>query len=494
VRLIPCFALLFAACISRAQYPGAIPPPNDLKPGFDSITIREAKDYLTFLSTKCEGRGTGQPGFQKAADYVAAHFKRFGLKPMGDNGTYFQNTTFYRARVIPKTLAFKAGDFTVGGAREINLRTFQDVEAEGPIVLIRAKGANSTLDPKDNLRDKIVLLDADHVGRRLRFQIQGSGALAVLNVRDSVGAQSWNVSQQAISPGGPNRISGDILKSAVKALIAHSGDGSAGVLEVSLQNDQLLITDLPGRGHLAAKVDAGPVTVSNVVGLLEGSDPVLKDETIGIGGHLDHLGKQGNVVYPGADDDGSGSTAVLCIANAMSKNPVKPKRSILFMTFFGEEMGLLGSGFLSEHPPVPLEKMDAELQMDMVARDSYGPQNGDTTRIDKVEENVNTMRLVGSKRISTELDQAIQDTNRYIGFKFLYDSEDVYTRSDHYNFARKGVPIAFLFDGFTPDYHQPTDTIEKIDWIKLTSTARLYYLTAFEVGNRQERLKKDVTQ
>jgi Zn-dependent M28 family amino/carboxypeptidase len=104
------------------------------------------------------------------------------------------------------------------------------------------------------------------------------------------------------------------------------------------------------------------------------------------------------------------------------------------------------------------------------------------------------MRLVGSKRISTELDRTIQDLNKHIGFKFKYDAEDVYTRSDHYNFAKKGIPIAFLFDGFHPEYHQPTDTIEKINFTKLTSAAKLFYLTAMKLANTPERPKKDVPQ
>ena len=138
--------------------------------------------------------------------------------------------------------------------------------------------------------------------------------------------------------------------------------------------------------------------------------------------------------------------------------------------------------------------MVAELQMDMVGRDSDGVQNGDESRVDKREENVDTIRLVGSKRISTELDSTIQSMNKYVGFRFKYDAEDVYTRSDHYNFARKGIPIAFLFDGFHPDYHQPTDTIDKIDFPKLANAARLYYLTAMTIANQSLPPKKDVPQ
>jgi len=236
------------------------------------------------------------------------------------------------------------------------------------------------------------------------------------------------------------------------------------------------------------------VQVPNVVGLLEGSDPVLKNEYVGVGGHLDHLGIVNGVVYPGADDDGSGSTAVMLIVNAMAKNPKKPRRSILFMTFCGEEMGLLGSGYLSDHPPVPLNKMVSELQMDMVARDSYGMQNNDPKRIDKEEENRDTVRLVGSKRISTELDAVIQKVNASVGFKFKYDAEDVYTRSDHYNFAKHGIPIAFLFDGFTPSYHQPTDVVSTIDFDKLVNAAKLYYLVAHTIADTDAAPKHDVGQ
>jgi Zn-dependent M28 family amino/carboxypeptidase len=138
--------------------------------------------------------------------------------------------------------------------------------------------------------------------------------------------------------------------------------------------------------------------------------------------------------------------------------------------------------------------MVAELQMDMVGRDSDGVQNGDPKRVDKKEENIDTMRLVGSKRISTDLHNAVLENNKYIGFKFKWDAEDVYTRSDHYNFAKHGIPIAFLFDGFHPDYHQPTDTVDKINWVKLTNAAKLYYLVGLDLANRANRPRKDVPQ
>ena len=138
--------------------------------------------------------------------------------------------------------------------------------------------------------------------------------------------------------------------------------------------------------------------------------------------------------------------------------------------------------------------MIAELQMDMVGRNSFGAQNGDQKRIDKEEENRDTIRLVGSKRISTALDKIILDQNESIGWKFKYDAEDVYTRSDHYNFARLGIPIAFFFTGFHPDYHQPTDTVDKINFDKIANTAKLVYLTIHQLGDYKGMLPHDVSQ
>jgi Zn-dependent M28 family amino/carboxypeptidase len=485
-------SLFILAAVSSAQYPGSIPPPRDYKQGFDSITEREAKDYLTFLATKCEGRGTGQPGFQKAADYVAAHFKAFGLKPMGDDGTYFQSTTFYRTRTRPGSTLLQIGGKTVATDQDIQMTRAYNLESTAELVLLRAAGANASLGDGDQLKGKIVLLDDPNLGRQLRNDLFLSGAAGVLIIAPKLGAVTWEVSQRPRPENTSASADASITKAAAKRILDTLAPHGGQLLNDPVPDGAVSIHSFAAPVHIASQRESEPVKVPNVVGLIEGSDPTLKAEVVGVGGHLDHLGKQGDVVYPGADDDGSGSTAVLCIAKALSLNPVKPKKSILLMTFFGEEMGLLGSRFLSDHPPVPLQNMVSELQMDMVARDSYGPQNGDPNRVDKLEENFDTMRLVGSKRISTELDQIIQEENKSVGLKFKYDSEDVYTRSDHYNFARHGVPIAFLFDGFTPDYHRPTDTIDKIDFLKLTCAAKLFYLTAMTVANLDHAPVHDV--
>lgn len=478
---------LVVASSAFAQFPGVTDqPPSDLKKGWDSISIRQAKDILTFLATQCDGRGSGQPGFQKAANYVAAHFKAWGLKPMGDNGTYFQNVPFQVSHFEDKGSSIKltGSDHSLPAGNAFRMTQISaDLSITSVLAVVKV-GASTPSFEEGSLSGRIVLLYADRMTPALRSIITRQNPAAILVVSPTIPPATYNASRTtAAGSGGPRRGA----RVPMGAISEHAAAFLATNLEMLEATTSLeggaSISLSRGMVTLTAKVESKKVDVPNVVALLPGSDPVLKEETIGIGGHLDHLGKNGNVVYPGADDDGSGSTAVLSIAHAMVVNPKKPKRSILFMTFCGEELGLIGSSWLSEHPMVPLNKMVAELQMDMVARDSYGPQNGDQRRIDVEKENVDTIRLVGSKRISTQLDNDIQEVNKYIGFKFKYDAEDVYTRSDHYNFARHGVPIAFLFDGFTPDYHQPSDTVDKIDWLKLTNAAKLYYLTAFKVAD-----------
>ena len=223
-----------------------------------------------------------------------------------------------------------------------------------------------------------------------------------------------------------------------------------------------------------------PVFAANVVGMIEGVDPDLRAEIVGIGSHLDHIGARGDVINNGADDDGSGTTGVLAVARAFALNPTKPRRSVLFMCFAGEEMGLIGSRYYTDNPIMPLENMVCLLQMDMVGRN-------EETQNDKPEDNVNTIHLIGSKRISMELHNITIEANRHIGFEFEYDEEDVYTRSDHYNFARQGIPVVFFCDGEHPDYHQVTDHADKLDHAKMELITRLAYWVGFSAADAKER-------
>jgi Zn-dependent M28 family amino/carboxypeptidase len=242
----------------------------------------------------------------------------------------------------------------------------------------------------------------------------------------------------------------------------------------------------------------------NVVGLVEGADPQLKNTYVAFGAHYDHVGyAEGEVtrgdgsarragavgrvtagaeddrIWNGADDDGSGTVAIMAIAKAAAAGP-KPKRSLLFVWHAGEERGLWGSRYFADYPTVPMDKIVAQLNIDMIGRN----------RDDKASE-ANTVYLVGSDRISTELHELNRAANAALpkpltldySFNDPTDLEQLYTRSDHYSYAAKGVPIIFFTTGLHPDYHANTDEVSKIEFDKMTRITQMVYETALRLAN-----------
>ena len=235
------------------------------------------------------------------------------------------------------------------------------------------------------------------------------------------------------------------------------------------------------RGHLAITLEASRAPAWNVVGRLRGGDPDKTDEHVVIGCHLDHLGVVNGVVHPGADDDGSGIAAVLALAEAFAKAPKGPRRSLVFVAFCGEERGLLGSKHFVAHPPIPLASIAAELQLDMVGRSE---ENAHET----AAQNANSLHLIGTEKLSRDLHALCVEQNRAIGkFDLEWDEEDVFFRSDHLNFAKKGVPIAFFFTGFHSDYHAPGDTADKLDYDKLSRVAGYVHAIAARLADDEAR-------
>ena len=223
----------------------------------------------------------------------------------------------------------------------------------------------------------------------------------------------------------------------------------------------------------------------NVLGYIEGSD--LKDELLIITAHYDHLGMHDSLIFNGADDDASGVSAALEIAEAFmlaKKSGNGPRRSILIMPVSGEEKGLLGSRYYTDNPIYPLENTVANLNIDMIGR------------LDDWHDNGNYVYLIGSDRLSYDLHQVNEKMNsKYVGLDLDYrfneedDPNRYYFRSDHYNFAKNNIPVIFYFNGVHEDYHKPSDTIEKIDFEKIKVITKLVFLTAWEIANRDERIK-----
>src|SRR5262249_34983894 len=223
----------------------------------------------------------------------------------------------------------------------------------------------------------------------------------------------------------------------------------------------------------------------------------LKHEFVAIGAHYDHLGIgssiNGDAIYNGADDDGSGSAAVLSLAEAFARGP-RPRRSILFIWHAGEEKGLIGSRYFTESPTIPIGQIITELNIDMIGRTRKENDSPANQRLPKTGE----IYLVGSKMLSSELDEISEAVNRsYLNLTFNHkyddpkDPERFFYRSDHFNYAKKGIPIIFYLDGSHEDYHRPSDSIEKIDYQNLESVTRTIYATAWELCNRAARPRVD---
>ena len=231
---------------------------------------------------------------------------------------------------------------------------------------------------------------------------------------------------------------------------------------------------------------------SNVAGMLEGTDK--KDEYVVLSAHYDHIGRQGERIFYGADDDGSGTSTVIKMAEAFAQAKAEgngPRRSIIFLTVSGEEKGLLGSQYYSEHPLVPLEKTTVDLNTDMIGRLDPSRKYGDST---------NYVYVIGDDKLSSDL-HPITETinNKYLKLELdrkyndLKDTNRFYYRSDHYNFAKKGVPIIFYFNGTHADYHRATDTVDKINFDVMAKRAQLVFHTAWEMANRDQMLKRDIS-
>lgn len=463
---------------AEAQFSGAEPVSESLQPGFDSISPEQAQAFLSILAGDTfQGRGTGQPGYTKAAHWIAGKAAEFGLEPKGEGGTYFQMLPMTRLALVPgESELLGPGDLKLNGAEHLGLDRFSEhSEIAGAITFLQVKGNNPTLPADGELRDRIVIyvVDSANAGR-LPFLLARQGPAASLRVVDEP-PQSGS---QLIRRDGRQRsssVSGTISRTAAQKILA-AAQGDPTWLEVPVTEEvKLHSTSHEMRLQLRLREEAA--AVPNVLAWLEGSDPDLRDEYIVVGAHLDHLGERSGEIYYGADDNGSGSTAILSMARALALNPQRPRRSVLFIWFAAEEMGLIGSRHYCDHPVLPLDKMACMLNIDMVGRNEE--KEGETA-----EENEQTIHLIGSQQGQTELHEIILAANRHVNFTFEYDEEGVFGRSDQASFFNKGVAVAFLFGGFHPDYHQPTDRFARIDYDKIASAARLYYLTVFGVAER----------
>jgi hypothetical protein len=438
------------------------------------------------------GRDTPSKGLDMTAQYVADEFKRFGLKPGGEEGTFFQRYHISRTRLDPATshVGFMLGGSHVHAELSRDARFLYGgvpaTEVGGPAVLF-AGVWDSTRAIGDMVKDKVALVVVDrssgplplNATRLLRAITQGKPkGIVIISNRDSAAfatesSRQGNPRLAIEGMQGPGVPVIEVHERAIRQVLS-----SAGVNPAQLRSG----SEFVGRNvaGLTVMVDLKQAVLErgaapNTIGILEGTDPQLKNEYLVFSAHMDHIGVskgRADSINNGADDDASGTVGVVELAEAFSK--ARPRRSVLFITVSGEEKGLWGSQYFAEHPTVPVASMVADLNIDMIGR------NWKDT-------------IVAIGREHSDLGATLNRVNKdhpELGMTAIDDiwpSENFYSRSDHYNFARKGVPILFFFNGTHEDYHAPSDSPDKIDGEKEARILRLIFYLGQDIANAAAR-------
>lgn len=541
-RLTKLMAVLLAVSLSLISVPA-----QKTKAGKGQVPVEDLKTWLTYLSSdELEGRATFTEGLGIAAAYIADQLRAMGVKPGGENGSYFQrvkvqgvkstnrSTVTVEVNGVSRTFNDGAGisfPKNVGGKRTV---TVEQVEFMG--YGLDAPAANHNDYAGKNVQGKAVIYLGQGpkglapqfrrlLGGRARYAIDQGKAVAAIgpaftsgfggrggggaNARPGLEPPDFTTVQRLDAPTPPTVTAQDEF---FEFLFSNADVKYAELKDKAGKQEALPTFALKGV-KLTFNLDAEYNIVRtqytrNVIGILEGRDAKLKDTFVTFGAHYDHVGyaegevvngaRQGAVgrvkqgaaedrIWNGADDDGSGTATLLGIAKAFATGP-KTKRSLAFIWHAGEERGLLGSRYNADYPAIPIEKTMANLNMDMIGRN----------RDDKAEEE-NSVYLVGSDRISSELHNISIAANAALArpLKLDYemndptDLEQVYYRSDHYSYAAKGIPVIFYTTGLHPDYHVNTDSIEKINFEKMARIGQLVYETGRRVANLDHAPARD---
>ena len=503
----------------------------------DTITAAQLKDYLYYVaSDEMEGRDTPSRGLDLTAKFIGTMLSRWGFKPAGDDGTYFQKIALRRDAVDPSATSIEIGGqkFAYGedvmrisgnstGAmsapivyagngwmiKSKNLNPYQNLDVKGKLIAVYSEGPVSgrSLVPLPT-----GVTQADLTGERGKdwadvvTYARSNGAVGVVILPTKFWTENWSGVSQMF---GRNRVSVEkfaqtsaspatsaptvFIASQKLANAIFSGESSN---PLSGTADSFSLTaDKKLNFNLATKPET--LYTQNVVALWEGSDPKLKDEMVAIGAHYDHIGLSNpssanpDKINNGADDDGSGTVSVLSMAEALAKSPKRPKRSILLVWHCGEEKGLWGSEYFNKFPTVDIKKVVTQLNIDMIGRsrkpDDTNPKNANLS-------GENEVFVIGSQMMSSKLGdvtKSINDSYLKLNYDLKYDdpkdTNRFFFRSDHFNYALNGIPIVFWFDGVHEDYHQPGDEPQKIDYNKMEKVARTIFLTMWEVADLKDR-------
>jgi Zn-dependent M28 family amino/carboxypeptidase len=475
----------------------------------ETITEGELKEHLyTYASDEYEGRETGKPGQKKAAEYLKTQYEILGIPAAKEDGNYFQDVPLEVSKLPTGTITANGKEYIIGE----DFLTFTGAEGTYDNLVYAGYGIeDGEYSDYENLdvTDKIVLVKfGEPMNEDGTYTISGSEEKSVWsNMSEAINKRTklaWDKGAKGIlyyDTANYARFKGyfNYMKSNESGNMGiKSADKSPAMIVLNTEMAKAVFPDIedtakPTTREIALTFNLtstnNEIKTENVAAVLKGSEK--PDEYIIISSHLDHIGVTDGQINNGADDDGSGTVAMLEIAQAFKEAADKgngPKRSIVFLHVTGEEKGLLGSQYYADEDPIfPLAQTVANLNIDMIGR------------IDpKREGDRNYVYLIGSDKLSTDLHELSEEVNeKYAGLELDYTYNDendpnrFYYRSDHYNFAKNNIPIIFYFNGTHDDYHRPGDTADKINYDLLENRARLIFHTAWEVANREQRVIVD---
>lgn len=492
MRITRAAALLFAGLTAAACAGQPAPGTTTVAPGLAAqqaeatITANDMYARIAFLADDAlRGRDTPSQGLEVAAAWIGSEFRRLGLEPAGDNGSYLQRYPFITRALDADqaTAELRAGRtrIVLSYGADMYVSPGQPGATGSPVAY-----GGPTLDPEQAaaVRGTVVAISApDAFDRTFRAQVARSRAIA-----SAAGARGLLVVL------GPSATTADIAAQARTAATSRSLQPEVPVVYV--RRDQAVAAFRAAGADLAAleaRSASAPVAIDgltatinapfkdtdhrppNVAAILPGRDPALRDTYIVLSAHFDHVGvgapdASGDSIYNGADDDASGTAGMLEVAEAFASLPVAPRRSILFLAVSGEEKGLLGSRWYSDNPTVPLEKVVANVNLDMIGRNAP-----------------DSIVVIGQEFSSLgPLIQGVAEAQPDLGLTVAEDiwpEQNFFFRSDHFNFARKEIPALFFFAGVHEDYHRPSDHVETIDTDKAARIARLVYWLTSAVAN-----------
>jgi hypothetical protein len=485
---------------------------DGVKSGLELITAENIAQNISFLaSDSLKGRNTPSPELDIAGNFIAERFMQYGLKPV--NGSYFQRVEFVRidlaednALILSKNgeqIVFKLGEdfipfnFADGEieakvifagygitAKEYGYDDYEGIDAKGKIVVVLRD------EPQEN--DTTSVFNGKNPTRYSfpRYKAQNAfehGAVGVIILPDPL-------NHSILKPRG--YVWPKLYKNLPRASLPIQLSYQLSKMPPSIEAGENFIKSLFGDPQVLKDIQRSidetlkpksfkfenvkikmkisfakeRVYANNVVGLIEGEDEKLKDEVIIVGAHYDHVGyitgtMGKDSIYNGADDNASGTVGMIEVAKAFALNKKKPKRSLLFIAFCGEEKGLLGSRYYVDNPLFPIEKTVAMINLDMIGRNA-----------------IDSLILIGWS-YSEDMKRIAEEENQKIGFKFSYDGEKDFSRSDQANFAWKGIPVIFFHSGEHEDYHKVSDEVSKINFAKIAKVAKLCYLVAYKLAN-----------